>query len=223
VHAGLLSVQTRSSTVSYSLNPYLVDLDALARAVGSKDESIIAAVTARDPEAFAEDDGDDEEISLGRALRDLVMGNPPVEESAHQYGYALEQLCDHLGKRLDGEDVWEGIRWEVLEATGMEEIMERKPPVPLPKTDDFPAIGHLTAAEIAEMTARLSQGPLTTAAPSGRKRKPTPRAWLTNRILRAITHRQALSDADLRELLDEFANWLREAAARKQGLVFFYY
>jgi hypothetical protein len=212
--------------VSYSLIPYVVDLDTLIRAVGSKDESIIAVVLEHDPEAFAEDEPedepDDDEISLGQALRDLVMGQPPVEGSAHQYGYALEQLCHHLGERLDCDE-WCDIRWEVIEATGMEEIMDRKSPVPLPETDDFPAVGYLTAGEVAALAAKLEQGPLTTAAPSGQQRAPTRPAGPGALLLRGIARRAALSEADTRELLDEYGLWLRKAAAKKQGLVFFYY
>jgi hypothetical protein len=210
--------------MSYSLVPYVLDLEALGRAVGGADEALIAAIIQRDPEDFAEGEPDAAGVSLGEALRALVMGGPFVSGAEHQYGYALERLCEHLGERLDRGDVWADIRWDVIEGTGMEEILDDAgPPVPLPKINSYPAVGHLTVAQVAEMAASLAQGHLTTAAPSGRKRRPGFRARIVGLILRQITRREPLSAADLRELMDEFEEWLRQAAAKKQGLVFFYY
>jgi hypothetical protein len=151
------------------------------------------------------------------------MGEAPDSRSAHQYGYALERLCAHLGERLDA-DCWESIHWDVLEATGIEEILTRTgPPVPLPPIDNFPAIGHLKAADIASMVAKLGDGPLKTAAPSGRKPRRSLRAWLLGLLLSRFSRREPLTDEDLRELLDAYAGWLRQAAARQKSLVFFYY
>jgi hypothetical protein len=209
--------------MSYTLIPYLVDLEALRRAAGSKDEALIAAAAEREPGLFEPENADEDEIPEGEALRHLVMGTPPDKRSTHQYGYALKSLCEHLGERLDA-DYWESIHWDVLEATGMEEILTRTgSPVPLPPIDSFPAIGHLKAADIAAMVAKLGDGHLKTAAPSGRKPRRSLRAWLLGLLLSRFSRREPLSEGDLRELLDEYESWLRQAAAKQKSLVFFYH
>jgi hypothetical protein len=210
--------------LSYSLMPYYVDLQVLRAAVGGKDEALLAALAAARPELFAEEaDPDEDEVALGTAVRHLVMGDPPAGGSAHQYGYALKELCEHLGEPAES-DCWEAIRWDVIAATGMDEILTRTgPPVPLPPNDDFPRIGHLSAEEARTQAARFDAGPVQTLAPSGRKSRRGFREWLLDRLLRGLTRRDPLTADDLRELLDEYAGWLRKAAAEGKGLVFFYY
>ncbi len=211
--------------MSYSLVPYLVDLNDLRRAIGSKDTELLEAVIQGDPDRFPPDDLDesDGEVSGCRALRDLVMGTVPEAGSGHPYGYALERLCDHLGRRLDA-DMWESIHWEVLEDTGFEAVLSGSgSPVPLPPIDDFPTIGHLTPEQVQEIVRNMRGGRLKTAAPDGRKPRPSLKSWLVRRLMSRITRRGKLSDEDLRELLDEYEGWLRKAAATHQALVFFYY
>jgi hypothetical protein len=210
--------------LSYTLVVYLLDLDELRRAVGSRDEALLSAVIADDPEAFEpeEPDPDDrEEIPPGEALRHLVMGEKHDPGSAHQYGYALEHLCRHLGRRLEG-GWWESIRWTVLQATGMEEILAG-PPVPLPPNDSFPVIGFLTPEQVRPLAEKLREGPLKTAASSGRRRRRGFREWMADWILARITHRQPMTDEDVREGLDEYGEWLRTADSEGKSLVFFYY
>lgn len=216
--------------MSYSLTPYFVDLEQLRRSIGSKDETLLASVAAADPVGDDDESGHDEagdeagEIPLQRTVRHLVMGEPLDARSAHQYGYALKELCSHLGEAVPERDCWESIHWEVLEATGMEAVLEQTgSPVPLPPIADFPAIGHLPAERITEILSKLGDEPLKTAAPTGRKPRRTFRAWLVSRLMARLTRRAPLTGEDLRELLDEYESWLREAAAKQKSLVFFYY
>ena len=97
--------------MSYTLTPYLVDLDELRRTVGSKDGALVRAIIQGKPERFEEDpDADPEdadEVSLRRALTDLVMGNPPAPGAAHRYGprAACRQGGDVLADiALQGQD-----------------------------------------------------------------------------------------------------------------------
>lgn len=213
--------------MSYTLMPYLVDLEELRRAVGSKDEALLAVMKQSMPEVFEEeevvDHEEDEELSLGQAVRHLVMGEPPDTESAHQYGYALEQLCRHLGEEPEERDCWCDIRWTVLETTGMEEVLKTGSPVPLPPINDFPTIGHLKAEQIEAIVAKMGDGHLKTAAPSGRKPRRSFQSWLLEKAMNRLTRRGPMTDEDVRELLDEYESWLRAAAAKKKSLVFFYY
>lgn len=210
--------------MSYTLTPYLVDLEALRRAVGSGDEALLAAIVAENPERLGSDEVEEEgEIPLGQALRHLVMGKLLQKEPAYQYGYALEQLCDHLGE-IPACDMWEGIGWQTLEATGVEQVLKRSgPPVPLPPSTDFPRIGHLTAGEIAATVAQLGNRHLTTAAPSGRKPRRSLASILLSALQSRITQRPPLTDDDVQELMEEYERWLRHAAASGKSLVLFYY
>jgi hypothetical protein len=210
--------------MSYSLIPYVVDLDQLRNAVGSKDEALISALIAGDPERFQDEDPDDEEISLGKALRQLIMGEPLDAGSAHQYGYALKELCGHLGEEVAERDLWESIHWEVLESTGADELLNQSgSPVPLPRIESFPNIGHLRAADVTALVAKLGSGHLSTAAPSGRKPRRSLRSRLVGMLLSRIVRREPMSAEDVRECLDEYEGWLRKAAAERKSLVFFYH
>ncbi len=212
--------------MSYTLTPYLIDLGDLRRAVESRDEALLDAIREGRPEVFAEDeadegDADEEEIPLREALRHLVMGEARRVGSAHQYGYALEALCARLGERLDA-DCWESIRWQVLETTGMDQVLKSGPPVELPPNDSFPAIGFLTPEQISAIVARMEKGPLKTAAPSGKKPRRSFGSWLLGLVISRIIRRGPLTDEDVRELLEEYEGWLREAESRNKALVFFY-
>jgi len=209
--------------MSYTLLPYLVDLDALRGALGSRDEALFAAIVGGDPDEFA-DDGEDGELSLARALRHLIQGKPLLATAAYQYGYALEHLCRYYGEMLPS-DCWESIRWQVLEQTGFAEVLDRTgPPVPLPPSTDFPRIAHLTPEAAAGILAKAGDQPLRSATGSRRRRR---RRSLGTMLLQFILppafSRPPMSDDDLRETLDEYAGWLRTAVERNLGLVFFYY
>lgn len=210
--------------MSYTLTPFLVDLGKLKAAVKSKDKALLQAVYAGNPDALSadaepEEDDEDEDLSLRTALQHLVMGEPFADDSAHQYGYALMELCGHLGARLPA-DQWSGVRWEVLEQTGADELVTKTgTPVELPETDDFPRIGFLDARKVAATVEKMGSGKVTNIAPSGR----APRRSLLTRLFRLIMPRESLSAADKRGLFGEYEEWLRRAAKEKKGLVFFYY
>ena len=223
--------------MSYSLVPYLVDLEKLRRVMGSKDDVLLKSVlsnigdedeTSDDAEGDNDEDveeDEEEEISMTRAVTDLISGNKPVDGSGHVYGYALENICNTIGTRL-GADEWCGIRWEVLEATGVETLLVTSgSPVPLPEIDDFPTIGFLTLDETEKMLASVKEDGLTSAAPIGRviKRTIVQRffIWAIKKLF--PVQRSPITQEDLKPLLEEFESWLREASAKKHAIMFFYY
>lgn len=147
--------------MSYSLVPYMVDLDKVRKAVGSGDADLVEQIRNSDPQRFG-DDGED--LSLGTALQQLVMGEPLIEEHGYQYGYALEQLVKHLGKELP-LDLWCGVRWAAVADSGVEPILMSGSPVPLPEIPDFPTIGHLPREMIISAVAKMGDEGLGHANP----------------------------------------------------------
>src|SRR5690349_10292438 len=144
--------------MSYVLQPYVIDLQALTSAIGSKDQSLLQSMIESDPEAFEEVLGG-REIQPEQALSDLVMGVALDRKQGNAYGNALEKLCAHLGSGLPLKH-WDAVRDAALTATGVGKILDESgPPVRLPMVDDFPVIGHIPVEKIEttmkEMRLRL--------------------------------------------------------------------
>jgi hypothetical protein len=184
--------------MSYALTPYLIDLEELRRAVGSRRQSLIAASLGGDPNELrdaweTEEDAEVEGlVSFDQAVRHLVMGEPLNQDCGSEYGYALERLCRHLGEVIL-PDAWGAVRWAAVTDSGLEDLLTKTgSPVPIPNTD-FPVIGHWTAAEVAAKVSELGGSHLTS------------------------------DDDELQELLEEYEGWLRKAAAKGNAIVFFYY
>lgn len=185
--------------MSYSLLAFAVDLPEIERRIGSGDQGVIDAVIANNPEEFDEEEEDeDDDLSLKSAVRQLVMGESMDPEEAHQYGYALQELCSTYGEDLPC-DLWCGVRWGAIEGCGLEPLMTRTgSPVALPPNDDFPTIAFLrrgeeTAKALADAKRRLEGAP-----PEG-------------------------LDENLDDLIEEYAGWLETATEKDRDLIFFYY
>jgi hypothetical protein len=181
--------------MSYTLTAFAVDLPEIERLVGSKDESVVQGVLDHNAEFFdeEEDEYDDDELFLSEAVRQLVMGEPLDSEDTHQYGYALQELCDTFGELLPC-DAWSGVRWGSVEGCGLEGLLTRTgPPVKLPlQSDDFPKVGHLRRG--AELATALA----------------------------AAQSKLETTEGELVELLEEYIGWLEEATETDRDLVFFY-
>jgi hypothetical protein len=178
--------------MSYSLIPYAVDLKKLRAAVGSKEQALVQAVIHGNAKLFKQQ-GEAGELSLREALEQLVMGSDLDGDWGHVYGYALEQLCRHLGTPLKVEG-WIGVHWEIMEMFQLDQLLKDSgPPVELPFIADFPTIGHIRAKDLPRVLRDVQE----------RKADAT--------------------DADLRGLLGELEGWLKKARAGAKDLVLFYY
>ncbi len=175
--------------MSYVLTAYILDLADLKSAVGSKDRSIIRDIEPMIEESFDEDE--EEEADAQRAaVCALVMGEPMDPDNA-QYGHALWNIC-----RVKGEeflpDAWGGIRWDSVEACGLEDLLTKTgPPVALPPSEDFPNIGYIKRDMIAKYIEAAEE----------QKEKSTP---------------------NVVGLLDEYLSWLERAQSENKDIVFFY-
>jgi hypothetical protein len=118
------------------------------------------------------------------ALDDMIAGEPRHPERAMFYVWATELLCHHLGKELERGDV----AWlDDLElGTGLE---DSGPPLPIPRHNDSPLLGFLTAEQVANEYERLKN--------------------------ENLSH----EDEDVEEGRRTVFSWLREAAEQRKALV----
>jgi hypothetical protein len=165
----------------------------------------------KDEPAEAEDrEGDTRPpVSCAEVLRHIIFGEQYDQRAGFKYGYVLEALCEHYGKRLD--DAWapmyQGAKWRkqvtaAFKAAGipdtlfrsLEKMTERGAPITIPEIDDFPGIGYLKREEMAETRAALSEVNLT-----------------------------AMKDRDVREDLEALLRWFQTCGESQRDLVCFYY
>ncbi|MEO1498287.1 MAG: hypothetical protein AAFV43_14175 [Planctomycetota bacterium] len=138
--------------MGYSIALYLIDVTELERQVGSGDRDFLAEVIANNPDELEEED---DELSLRSALEQLILGGERDPDEAHQYGYALLEICEFLGESAPIGDGGR-TRWSIVEASGIAGLFDQSgPPLPLPPSDDFPTIGHLRHGELGETAGRL--------------------------------------------------------------------
>lgn len=84
---------------------FAVDVDRLTAMKGCGDEELLKTVerTCGDSLSRMESPAEPGKLSVRDALRHIVVdGETPDASAAAQYVYALELLCRHLGKPLDG-------------------------------------------------------------------------------------------------------------------------
>ncbi|MEM7625044.1 MAG: hypothetical protein AAF333_05395 [Planctomycetota bacterium] len=180
--------------MSYVLTGYAVEIDKLESLVGSGDAMAVSAVIANNPEEFEDDEyEEDDELTLRDAVWQLVMGQEKDPDEAYQYGYALQELCDCYGEALL-PDLWGGVRWDAVEACGLEPLMTKTgPPVELPPSDDFPRIGHLRRGAAIESALGAARDRL-----------------------------DQVDDEEITELLEEFIGMLEATIGLGRDVVFFY-
>jgi hypothetical protein len=134
---------------------YLVDLDRLRSAVGSKDARLLAFLEEKHADFLLQEEeritlyGEGEhEISPREALRRLIEGDIPPDSYAGCIA-AFEILCTHVGERLDDEDLL-GDLWDLDIETA---LLRSGPPIPLAGLED--RIGFLTVDQAADEFERL--------------------------------------------------------------------
>jgi len=146
----------RLAYVSHGLTGYLVRSRIIERLCAGSDPGAIDDVIA-----FAGDgDGDGD----GSVLRRLANGDLAADDPAGNV-YALEVLCDYFGMALANDELAPIGGPEALEEfsdalTGVgfdghvspRELMDFRPPVPVPSPDDFPfvhTVAHADAYPVA--------------------------------------------------------------------------
>jgi hypothetical protein len=143
--------------MGYTTIAYGVDIDKLAAVKGSRDQRLLAEMELllAEEEQEAADSGFSDSLcplslraALERILADEIEAMP---NGNHQYVYAMELLCRHLGKALDDcghVKYLEDLGWEVA-------MDDFRTPLDLPQTFGFPDTCYLTAEEVRKEYERF--------------------------------------------------------------------
>lgn len=134
-----------------------VPFDRLVRAPGSRDRALATAVAVEQADRFAAIDAmadEDEEPpapSCREALDRILDGEPRADDPGYVYGYAVEALCAHLGRELEGVSGISGASgWiepvdDFLGPRGfpvtLSSLVFGRCPVMIPRPDEHPFIG----------------------------------------------------------------------------------
>jgi len=143
--------------MSYTVCPYLVSIDELKKAVGSKDRKLAQAVLNHIKER--NETLDEDEWNTTATVKALVNGNLENDKiEGFQYGYALEAFCAYLGKREDVEAL-ESVRSSSEFSDYWSWLFADQPLIPFNGYDggDFPAIGYLYRADIPAEIQRTKE------------------------------------------------------------------
>lgn len=180
--------------MSYGITPFAVHLKEVESAVGCgqaffgrmKAKRLLRSLKAKFGDRYEEmdemqrdeiDEEEGEEIRMPfeRAMSDLLHGNELRSDCGDLYGYALEMLCQHYGRRFLSNECWSAMRIEwaetvdaALQYAGVDEqklsacnhIMFRGPPIAIPAADDWPSIGYLRQSEISPALQALDAADL---------------------------------------------------------------
>lgn len=137
-----------------------------------------------------------------RALWSLIEGERP-NVAGNYCGYALEKLCRTLGRRLPTSllspaplELINSVDEEIRRlgsSLPLSGIISRGAPIRLPAIEDFPMIGYLEANEVTAERGKAKARPIVSP------------------------------NRDWDSVIIEVEDWLEIAAARKTGIVGFFY
>lgn len=130
--------------MGYTTIAYGVDIDRLAAVKGSCDQGLLAKMDRAISEEEHRIADPDCPLSLREALERIVTNQvKSVPNGDHQYVYAMELLCQHLGKALDGQGhikYLDDLCWDVA-------MNDFRTPLDLPNPLGFPDARYLNAEE----------------------------------------------------------------------------
>lgn len=160
--------------MGYGVMAYAVDIDKLVALCGSGDDRMRRVISGKfradiyrtnDDLGWSNERG---EPSVFTAIQHLVMGEEKTLEGA-MYGYAFKVIVTFSGRFLDNgpfypcssqylSDTVDVELRDVGATIRMSDLIFGGAPVSFPAPDDFPAIGHWTADEVARNVEPLRTG-----------------------------------------------------------------
>lgn len=231
--------------MGYGFMPYAVDLNAVRRVFGSKDEELLKEIIRKhnvpadddDPDEMEyEDEFDDDEEgeddegdggadgvmpSSQAALRQMVMGEPYNRGCGFKYGYLFKTLCEHFGRMLDNT-AWERSGGEYNSA--FDTVLKKlRVPAGLLRVDS-----HLTVRDPVDLPQRndfpcigyLSRDEAAAVLQVLDGLDP---ATVRTAATGVRTRRGTVPPDDVIACLDEIKGWCQECVAKNLDLVTFYH
>lgn len=195
--------------VSCGFMGWAVDIERLKSLFGSKDEAKLSALKSelegglkRLDQEFKDEIADGAPSAI-RALEQLVRGEPLPKSYGFMYAYVVKEVVDRLGRFLDnsafcpsgveiGQSVDNALKEMGVKDVSLAALSCGSLPVQIPRPDDFPGYGHLTADRVRTALIELN----------------------------ANTYRGG--DPDVAEAIDGLHGWLRDAAQDSRGIVSFF-
>ena len=138
-----------SCNVGYVTVAYGVDIEKLGAVKGSCDERLLSEmeslVAEKERRAAEWPSSSVEPLSLRGALERVINDRiEPVPNGDHQYVYAMELLCRHLGTSLDGHGhitFLEDLEWDIAASSF-------RTPLGLPQPGALPDTCYLTVEQV---------------------------------------------------------------------------
>jgi hypothetical protein len=194
--------------MSIGLMPYRADLAAIQQFTGGGGDTVEKIIEQQAEEighlnCQLLDIADEGSPTLEEAMRQIARGDIP-EDNAYMHACAVEQLCGFYGRMLVN-DQWCPTKFRVvreldeqLRAAGVTEALPDdlctwKPPIPIPRTFDFPMISTVDTATCERAAKQYA---------------------------RAIP---TLAESEWRSAGVQVASWLRQCRDRGEALVVFCY
>jgi hypothetical protein len=197
----------KDGLMSYPYSAFAVDLKKLAAAAGSKDKKLEAALLKKFAKHYAENAAwFEDEIAEGAptldaAVAQVLAGTAP-KRSKHgfQYGYAAEVLVQHLGTRIDEDELGLGAGdavepfFKKAKLPSFDKLTKNGVlPMAIPKPANFPDISTMNPKDVAALAVALD-----VIAP-------------------------LVKDHPAKEVADALRSWCTKTGKKKAGLVLFAY
>lgn len=139
--------------MSYSLILFAIDIGKVTKLVGSGDEPKLYRLISNMAERL-EEMGDDSDLeTLTNSLTLIVDGN--FSDDQADYLYALEQICEDLGDRID-LPTFEDAHWSFFSEVGfIDEYLNETLPFPIRTEDSRYRIYFATRGRVAELSTAM--------------------------------------------------------------------
>lgn len=166
--------------MGYALSTFLCPADRILQLPGKSDDTSLQHVLANSAERLSQlddqlvDEDDEHDISHEQALREIFSGSITAHNYGARYGWAFETICDCLGTFLPNQSYspcdfeWLEQIDAYLETTEISlrfEGLVNNCPIEIPRSDDWPMIGHWTHAQILSASPQVLECAKTATAP----------------------------------------------------------
>ena len=161
--------------MGYYIFSYGIKTNRIKKVFSSKDQELLAKVEQNDTfENYSDFQPDAFKTIPAQALKDIINGDIFDTKSNYAYGYALIGICATLGTELPyTQEIKLGYETDLINNVLSEDFRikefnieeelfkDNSNPFVIPKIDDWPLIGLLTAEELVKFRAKLNDVQIT--------------------------------------------------------------